>query len=99
LQVWFQNARAKHRRALLKHGLSEQQEQGQPPSHQQFYHQHQQQQQQQQNTVAAAGGGTLLQSTTSATITHQLTPNPVDDRITDFSLYENSMCEYSCVTK
>jgi len=94
--VWFQNARAKHRRALLKHGLSEQQEQRHPQTHQHqpFY--------QQQNSLAAAGSGsgTLLQSTTSATITHQLTANPVDDRISGFSLYENTMCDYSSrVTK
>jgi len=89
LQVWFQNARAKHRRAMMKHGLSEPQEQRQPQSHQ-FYQQQQQQQQHQQQNALAAAGGALLQST-NATITHQLTPNPIDDRITDFSLYENAI--------
>jgi len=93
--VWFQNARAKHRRAMLKHGLSEHQEQRQPQPHQ--FYQHQQQQQPQQSTLAATGGA-LLQPT-SATITHQLTANPIDDRITDFSLYENTMCDYNCVAK
>ena len=110
LQVWFQNARAKHRRAMLKHGLSEEQ-----------HHKQQQQQQQQQQSVkphqfyqhprqhhhgtfvAATGNGggvssQLLQSA-SATVTHQLTANTIDDRIaSDFSLYENTIVDYG-VTK
>ena len=95
LQVWFQNARAKHRRAMLKHGLSEQQEQQHQPQSHQLYQP--QQQQQHQGTLAAAGGGLLQPS--NATVAHQLTVNPVDDRITDFSLYENTMNDCGCITK
>ena len=92
LQVWFQNARAKHRRAMLKHGLSEQQ---QPPASQshQFY---QQQQQQQQETLAATGG--ILLQPTNVTVSHHLTHNPIDDHIVDFSLYDSTINDFS-ITK
>ena len=102
LQVWFQNARAKHRRAMLKHGLSEQQEQQQQQqqqqlqthSHQLYQHQHPQQHQ----ATLTATGGSILQST-NAGVTHQLAVNPIDDRINDFSLYENALSDYGCITK
>ena len=77
---------------MMKHGLSSQQEQ--PQTHQLYQHHHQQQQ---EETLAAISGS-LLQST-NATITHQLTVNPVDHRITDFSLYDNAVNDYSCITK
>jgi len=91
LQVWFQNARAKHRRAMLKHGLSEPQPPPPPSQSHQFY-----QQQQHQETLAATGG-TLLQ-TTSVPITHHLTHNPIDDHIVDFSLYDSTINDFS-ITK
>jgi len=100
LQVWFQNARAKHRRAMLKHGLSEQQEQPQhqPHSRQLYQHQSQHHHHQQQQGNLNASGASLLQST-NASVTHQLAVNPIDDRITDFSLYENALSDYGCITK
>ena len=79
---------------MLKHDLTEQREQ-QPQSHQ-FRQQHQQQQQH-QGTLATTGGG-LLQSTNAA-VNHQLTVNPIDDCVSDFSLYENIVNDYSYVTK
>jgi len=93
MQVWFQNARAKHRRAMTKHEQKEPQ-QRQPQSHQLYPRQHHQQH---QETVAAASG--LHQSTGNAAVAHQLVINPIDDRITDFSLYENTLNDYSCITK
>jgi len=98
LQVWFQNARAKHRRAMLKHGLSEQQEQQQHQSHSHQLYQHQSQQPQQPQGNLTSTNGSLLQPT-NASVTHQLAVNPIDDRITDFSLYENAPSDYGCITK
>jgi len=94
LQVWFQNARAKHRRAMLKLGLPP--EQPPPPQQQQPAESHQffdQQQQLQQQETLAATGGSLLQFT-STTVTHRLIADPIDDHITDYSLYESTMSDY-----
>jgi len=94
---------------MLKQGLSEQleQQQRQPQPPHQLYHPHpnphhhhnqQQQHQQQQGTRADTTGGTILQSA-NATVSHQLTVNAMDYSITEFSLCDSALIDYSCINK